>query len=262
MNFARTALAVIFVVFVGCSSGEEVRSDGGPSAQAGSSTAESGDASASTAALAASPTTSEFVRLQGVVNVPEGEPGKLSVVVVGPGGKSSVPVIIRNRTSDTLSNIEVTGTARSGDGKLIGSGSSQGFVPSNVKSGEWAFGYVFIDAGDLPVDATFDFTATGDKGEESGLFGAVDVKVAEVEITKAQFGGNQVVGVLQNPTSEEVAGPVSVDVMCFDGDRPVSTHRSYAEGDSVPPNGTTSFSVDLFEASCGTFAIGASGHAN
>jgi hypothetical protein len=193
------------------------------------------------------------------IAIPEGEAGKLSVVMVGRPSRGSVPVVIRNRTANPLAGMEVSGTARNASGTLVGSGSSQGFVPENVKSGEWAFGYVFFGIEPLPADAKFDLTATGKA--PSSLFASVDLRVQEVNRASASYGGTKLVGILSNPTNKEVKGPISVDVMCFDGAMPIATVRGFTNADSAAPNGTVPFSVDLpRDSPCRSFAVGGSGH--
>jgi hypothetical protein len=221
-----------------------------------------GSASSAPTTLAVSdarPATSKFIHVQGDITVPDGEPSKLSVVVIGRPGQGSVPVVVRNRTGKSLAGIDVAGTARDASGALIASGSSQGFVPENVKPGEWAFGYVFFGTEDLPGDAKFELAATGK--EPDSHFGSIDLLVKEVTTPAGDFGGMKIVGILANPTAQEVKGPVSVDTMCFDGATPIFTSGGFADADSVAADGTTSFSLNLpSDVACGTFAVGGSGH--
>ncbi|HVM36264.1 MAG TPA: hypothetical protein VM784_13105 [Actinomycetota bacterium] len=142
---------------------------------------------------------------------------------------------------------------------MAGTGSSQGFVPENVNSGEWAFGYVFFGVEALPADTKFDLTATGKA--PNPLLASVDLRVKEVSRASASFGGTKLVGILANPTNKEVKGPISVDVMCFDGAMPIATARGFTDASSAAPNGTVSFSVDLpRDSPCRSFALGGSGH--
>lgn len=197
------------------------------------------------------------------IAVPDGEPNELAVVRVGSadGSDSSVPVLLRNGTDQALTGIEVTGTARDSSGSLTGSGSSQGTVPSVVASGEWAFGYVYFGTEPLPAGTTFDLSASGREYEEGELFGSVDLAVTEVERTTGEFGGEQFVGILSNPTDMQIEGPISVDAICFDDAEavPTGTVRTFADGNSVAPGGTVSFSLDLFDQACTVFALGGSG---
>lgn len=263
-----TLVLILAVLLAACSSSGEVRSDDGPQAESTVTSAlfdpdGSGgqDASTTTAAVAASPSTSPMIATVGTVTVPDGESGELSVVLQGLAidDSGSLPVVVRNRTSDTVFNVEATATARGADGSLAGSGSSQGFAPTTVAPGEWAFGYVYF-GGSVPAGAEFDITATAET--ESGFIGSVDVKPVETNIVPSEFSGQQIVGIVENGTEQEVSGPVSVQVMCFDqaGSALVKTHSGFTDADSIAAGGTASFSVDLFEDPCPNFAVGASGY--
>ena len=130
------------------------------------------------------PTTSPLLNIKGNFEIPAGEDGALSVVVVGQADPASgtVPVVIRNMTATPLANLEVGGTARNGAGDLMGSGSSQGFAPELVNPGEWAFGYVYIDGVKAANDTAFDLTATG--SEPDDFMSSADVEIVEVALTK------------------------------------------------------------------------------
>lgn len=244
----------------GSDSGDEVaRSGNGPTAGT-SEVGEENATEASEAAESAAPTTSAMLNVKGDLQVPDGDQGELSIVVVGTpkSGDDSVPVIVRNRTAEPLANIDVTGTARDAAGSLIGSGSSQGFAPDLVLPGEWTVGYVYFDSGKLKPDTEYDLTATGSEPDE--FMNAVDVEVVEVSQTKGQFG-EQLVGIVENPTDAEVGGPIDVMVACFGkAGELLYTTSGFVEGDSLPPGGTSSFSVDLFDGACENWAVGSSGY--
>jgi hypothetical protein len=217
------------------------------------------DGTTTTEAVTA-PSTSPALRVVGNVVIPDGEVGKLSVVLLGlvdDGG--SVPVVVRNRTDDTLYSIEASATARDAAGALAGSGSSQGFSPSTVEPGEWAFGYVYF-SGDVPADATFDVTATGES--DDGFIGSLDVTPVETNVVPVEYGGNEIVGIVENPNDETVSGPVSVDIICFDaaGTAITGTHQSFTDAEEVAAGGTASFSVSISEDPCPNYAVGASGY--
>ena len=208
----------------------------------------------------ADPSTSSALAVVGTVTIPEGRPGELDVVLLGTldDASGTVPVVVRNNTSSPAYNLEATGTARAPDGSLAGSGSSQGFEPATVEPGEWAFGYVFFSAA-IPGDAEFDITATADT--EQGFAGSLGASLSEVTTNSDEFG-QHVVGIVTNDSDAEMGGPVSVSVACFDqtGTQVLDVHTGFAEGDAIPAGGTSSFTVDLFDAPCPVFAVGASGY--
>ena len=261
----RLAAAVCAVTLLsGCGGSDTedtdtVRSGNGPT-KASSADASQETAEESAEGPAVEPTTSPMLNIKGNFEVPVGEDGALSIVVIGKPDPASgtVPVVIRNMTSSPLTNLEVSGTARDGAGELMGSGSSQGFAPELVNAGEWAFGYVFIDGVKAAKDTEFDFTATGSEPDE--FLSSVDVEILEVALTKGNYGNN-LTGILKNPTDEEVSGPVDVSAACFDKSGAlISTQSGYADSDSLAPGGTSSFSVDLFDEPCEFFAMGSSGY--
>ncbi len=262
MGGMRTVLlAGALALGAGCAGdGAEERSGPGPSIGTTTSTARVlGVVETATTTGAATPADPASVYISGDVVIPPGESGRLSVVLVGPPLQSSVPVVVRNRTANALTSLEVTGTARNEAGTLVASGSSHGLVPAVLLPGEWGFGQVYFGGSDLPGDATFDLTATGRTAEENRFFGAADVTVVEVA-RAAGLVGEAIVGIVRNTTGEEVRGPISTVVICFADGRPTSTHQGYVDGNSVPPGATVSLSVDLFDSRCPAFALGASGY--
>lgn len=206
----------------------------------------------------AEPSNSSYLLLDGSPLIPDGSPGQLAVVLIGSPDGGSVPVIVRNRTSEAVSFTVVSGTARDSSGSLVGSGESQGFEPAIIGPGEWAIGYVYFGWDDLPADATFDLAATGQPVDE--YFIELNATVEEFNRTQGSFG-EAIVGIAKNTHDVEINGPVSVMVGCFsaDGDRLISTYSAYTDGEGIAPGGTSSFSVDLFD-DCPVFALGVSGY--
>lgn len=256
----RLAIAVCAVTLLaGCGGSEDtVRSGNGPSPK--DADAANGSSEAGGEGSSVEPTTSPLLTIKGNFEIPDGEVGKLSVVEIGEADPASgtVPVVIRNMTESPLANLEVSGTARDGGGQLMGSGASQGFAPELVEPGEWAFGYVFIDGVKAAKGTEFDFTATG--SEPDDLLGSIDVEIVEVALTKGKFGNN-LTGIVKNPTEGEVSGPIDVSAACFNKSGTlISTQSGFADSDTLAPGGTSSFSVDLFDAPCESFAMGSSGY--
>jgi hypothetical protein len=213
---------------------------------------------ATTTTAATELTTSRYVHVEGDITIPDGQAGELSVALVGRPDGSGVPFVVRNRTNAPLQDISVTGTVRDRAGKLLGSGSSQAMVPSVVQPGEWGFGYVYFGTEDLPADAAFDLKAEGSPVESTG-FDDVDLEVTEVSRANGEFGA-QLVGIMRNTSDATIEGPIDVVAICFDGAVPTSTVSGFTDGDEVAAGATTSFSLDLLDASCPAFAIGGSGY--
>lgn len=265
------ALFASLVTITACSSTKHVASGTGPQvsstttttlvAPSATSTTIAPPATTTTAAVTATPKTSAALHLSAAVNLPAGQPGKLSVIAVGSAptdaNDSSVPVVVRNNTSGTVYNVSASGTARR-SGALVGSGQSQGFAPAAVHPGEWAFGFVYFGQASL-VGATFDVTATADAAASS--FGQhVDLNIAEVNRTPGQFGEDSLVGIVSNPTATTVSPPIEVFVICFDGANPKSVFSGFTDGNiPLAPKATASFSVSLTSGSCQSYALGSNG---
>ncbi|MGY6502465.1 MAG: FxLYD domain-containing protein [Acidimicrobiales bacterium] len=259
---------------VSCTDGEVVRSGDGPTPNPGDVTAVAADEAApettkdtkppsttstTQAVQDAEPSTSAVLTTVGTTAVPDGESGSLSIVLTGPPQRGSVPVAVRNRTPDTIHSLEVSGTARTPAGDLVASGSSFSMAPARLGAGEWAFGFVYFGYDEFPGDVSFDLTASGQT--QPGFMGQIDVRPVELNQIEGSYS-RQVVGIVQNDSDDEVAGPISVSVACFDdsGTQLLSTHESFTDGNDLAPGGTSSFSIDLFDVTaCANYVVGASG---
>lgn len=255
LGIAGVALAIIGVVII-----DDAIDDVNGALDRGHEISSNDAAATGDAASGPESSTSPAIEVVGAVHIPEGTLGELDVVLLGPeiDETGSLPVVVRNNTSSSVYNLEATGTARGPDGSLAGSGTSQGFEPATLEPGEWAFGYVYFGAA-VPDGTQFDISATADT--EPGFAGSLSASPTEVNVVPGQFGGQQVVGIVTNETGEEMSGPVSVNVACFDqaGSQPLIVHIGYADTDSIPAGGSSSFTVDLFDGECPNFAVGASG---
>jgi hypothetical protein len=241
------------------SSSKTTASNSGPTPSATSGEG----ASSTTTQPSAKPHKSRFLYFSAPVAFPAGPPDKLSIVEQGPpltgAGSTTVHVVIRNNTSEAVVQVKVSGTARRG-GALVGSGESQGMAPERVEPGEFTLGYVFFQNA-VPAGATFDLTVTGTPVSEATFANSADVLISEVNRQPpAEFGNESVVGIVKNPTSKIVHGPVSVDVTCFVGAKPISQSGGFTNADSIAPNGTASFEISLPDGACPVFAVGASGY--
>lgn len=97
----------------------------------------------------AAPDASQYVAGFGdlsVLQLPDGEPGQVTVIVAATelDSSGSLPVILRNNTAEAVGQIDVTGRARN-NGDLVGSGSSRGARHLTL-----AFGPPAVVAGELP----------------------------------------------------------------------------------------------------------------
>ncbi|WP_104131192.1 hypothetical protein [Cryobacterium sp. M91] len=188
---------------------------------------------------------------------PDGEPGEVSVVQVGPLDKDSGTLIFafRNNTSDGISHVDWSSTARSG-GSIVATGSSQGTTPSQVQPGEVGLAYIYFDnSAAVPDDSEYEFTASTSPVDTSSY------NTAPFKVTEANLVGEAIVGSAINETGAEATGPYSVSIYCFDGDNLLSQSGTYAEqDDDIADGGTVTFSANLYGDACPTFALGVGGY--
>lgn len=189
-------------------------------------------------------------------NFPDGEAGKVSVVQVGSmlKDKGILLFAFRNNTDAAISHVDWSATARSG-GSIVGSGSSQGTTPSQVRPGEVGLAYIFFDsAATIPDDADYDFQVSTSPADTSFF------NTADLEVTEANGSNDAIVGGATNATDANATGPFSVDVYCFDGDNLIDQATGFSDQDSAAPGDAVSFSVALYGQQCSTFALGVSGY--
>jgi hypothetical protein len=192
-------------------------------------------------------------------NFADGEPDEVSVVQIGPLDKpglgASLLFAFRNNTSEAISHVDWTTTARSG-GSIISTGSSQGTTPSQVQPGEAGLAYIYFENGEtIPDDAEYEFTVSTSPADTSPY------NTAPFKVTEANLSGDAIVGSATNETRAEATGPYSVNVYCFDGDNIASQFMTFAEQDGeIADGGTVTFTARLYGPQCPTFALGVSGY--
>ena len=187
--------------------------------------------------------------------LPDGEPGKLSVIVAGKFDGSVVPVIIRNNTDTPVTRVTVSATAHEGSGAMLGAGGDQGFNPYLVMPGEITMGYVYFSDADFPEDVTFDYEVSASKYDPNDSFGALDL-----DVTKANIVGKNVIGILTNNSNKAVSGPIGAVVYCFDGNgNLLDYHSDFTDKENADPGGTIPFQVNLRDDECPIFLVAGSG---
>jgi len=196
-------------------------------------------------------------------NLPAGEPGKVSVIAQAPlekddigMGSAELTFAFRNNTEDAISHVDWTATARAG-GKIVATGSSQGTQPAQIAPGEVGMAFIYFETGEKIPDngATYEFSAETSEADTESY------NTAPLVVGEANRTGNAIVGEATNETGEPVVGPYGAEVYCFAGNKLVGRTGSFAEEDGdVAPDGTVHFTVDLFDTSCKSFAIGVSGY--
>ncbi|MBI5962406.1 MAG: hypothetical protein HY863_02930 [Chloroflexi bacterium] len=192
-------------------------------------------------------------------NFPQGESGKISVVAFGKFKYSSIPIVIRNNTSEDVIRVKVLGIAKSVEGTMLASGGDQGFYPNIVRPGEIALGYVYFGSDiNLPEDVKYEFEASAKpKNPDTTKF----ENIRDLEIFEANLVDRRIIGLLKNTYSEMVHGPISVNVFCFDTDGNIlSDNSDFTDKDQVLFDETIPFQVDLGNNQCPVYLITASGY--
>ena len=188
---------------------------------------------------------------------PDGETGEASVVQIGPLDKERGTLVFafRNNTSDGISHVDWTATARSA-GAIVATGSSQGTTPSQVQPGEVGLAYIYFDnSAEVTDDAEYEFTVSTSPVDTSSY------NTAPFKVTEATLVGESIVGAATNETGAEAIGPYGVSIYCFDGDNLVSQLGTYAEqSDEIADGGSVTFSENLYGDACPTFALGVGGY--
>jgi len=186
-----------------------------------------------------------------------GKNRQLSIVATGIYDGTSIPLIVRNNTGKDIVRVQVTGVARSADGKLLASGGDQGFGPNVLHSGDYAIGYVYFSGIDLPADAKYEFeTSSTDVVDDS-----YD-SIRDLVVTEADSLDGRIVGFLQNNFKETVKGPMGVKVMCVGADGTLlGMFQGYTDKDSAKSAEKVPFQVDIYgQVDCTNFLVAASGY--
>jgi hypothetical protein len=211
-----------------------------------STTAPPGPKDARASELVAGPSSPAF---------PDGKDG-LDTLSLGPAhdlNQTSLPIVLRNNTKDTIYNVTLTGGARQ-NGQQITTITGTQLVPQRVEPGEIVFGYVTF-AKPLPAGSEMDATAravTADSGSTHAL--------AVLEAKPAQ-GPDRITGRITNPGDKDVAQG-DVVVACFGADG-TPLYSTLGHTGAVAAGDDVSFTVELkakpAEVDCSRFLVGASG---
>jgi hypothetical protein len=191
-------------------------------------------------------------------NFPEGESGKISVIAVGKFSQSSIPIVVRNNTSEDVIRIKVSSVAKSVDGTMLASGGELSFNPNLVRPGEIAIGDIYFSNDiNLPEDVKFDFEASAKpKNPDTMKY----ENIRDLEISESNLIGERIVGLLKNTNSEIVNGPISVVVFCFDTNgNLLSNYSDFTDKDQASLNETIPFQVGLGNSQCPIYLISAYG---
>lgn len=195
--------------------------------------------------------------------VSETQKHKLAVLEIGklpnpiPEEGYSVPFVVRNGTSYPVGDLQGSGTIWSPTGKVVGSGSDQGFVPTRLLPGQDAFAYIYLSPGtSVPAGSTIKVSVSSQKSSSPNTY------FADLQVVTANNTGMQIVGLVRNPRQHSVQGPGTVIAYCVSSSgnvmgEPVSDVPNIPES-GLNAGATASFTIGLYGAKCPSFIIGSS----
>jgi hypothetical protein len=190
--------------------------------------------------------------------VPDGTPGEVTVVAIGPTGGEYVPVVVRNDTDAVVVDAQVSMEAVGPDGEVVVRGSLRGeLAPYRLQPGEIAVGDVWFGGAAIPADATLE--AETSVPDDDSFPDKVDYEIREATVEDGMVSGVIANG-SDRPTGDLTA---MVTVMCFDGATPtvregiiLSSPPALAPGEEAP------FAVERFlDTQCEEYLVAVGGFA-
>lgn len=192
----------------------------------------------------------------------EGAPGKADVVasgkVIADAMGTTVPIALRNNTEDTISSIEVAGSAVDASGKILASGQSQGLNPAVVPPGGISLGYVYFSSTTkVPANAKMEFTVASQPVEEGTKPYFRDLKVDQANLV-----GEAITGKATNTSQDTLNGPYAVRVTCFDAKGAMmDSQTTYASPSAdIAAGQSVTFQVQFYGKKCPSFLLGVGGY--
>lgn len=179
--------------------------------------------------------------------LPQGEPGKLSVIAYGPVDDLThqLPMVIRNNTGNDIVGPKVSVTVRDSSGGLLGAGDALSIEPYYVRAGGVAFGAIsFLSDTSFPADATYEFKVTSTPPSQARFYPSADLDIVEA----AGFP-DHIAGTVKNGYDKEIKGPLQFAAVCFDDNGNVLNYDSgFSDIGQLAPGETQSFQIDLLAA--------------
>lgn len=172
----------------------------------------------------------------------EGEPGVVSVVLIGAPIDYDVPIVIRNNSDETAFLDGITGIARGADGRLIGVVEDDQIAPYRIEAGELAIGIVSFGRDVmLPPDAAYELNVN--LREATARHSLANLQVVEAELTATGL-----LGVVENNSGVPVRFP-RVTVLWFDeAGATTGGYRGYVVEDEIAAGGIGTFNAEFYGA--------------
>lgn len=194
--------------------------------------------------------------------LPAGKSGVVALVSEGArtDQSGSLPVVMRNNTSHTVARITASGTIQNASGKLIATGSDQGFMPNLVQPGGIAFGYIYFQdpSASIPPGGKVSIQLGSTPASQDAYENIRELKVENTNLTVGE-SGKQILGQAVDQYHYRISGPIGVDVACFDKTgRVLDVDSDFASPDNLMPGQTASYTVSL-TSRCPVYLVAASG---
>jgi hypothetical protein len=182
--------------------------------------------------------------------VPPGEPDTVTLAAVGAFRSSDAPYVVRNNTDSAVSDVVVTGVARSASGELLGmieTLPNHATKPTTLQPGDVAIGMAFADI-DLPPDAVFEYTVTFAEGANSTN---VDLIISE-----SSWQTDHLIGIAHNPTDKQL-GTGYMGVLCMEADGTPTTYEPFNLEGPIGPQADAIFqAAGLYSVDdCSTYLV-------
>jgi len=183
-------------------------------------------------------------------------PGEVSLVYTAPLKPNFLsyvfqPFVVRNNTSEPVSNVRVEATIYSGD-IIEGTESNLGGStnPSVIEPGQWAYGYItYNEAPQSSMQVKYSVTSSAP--------GASIYKVGDLKVLSADLMDNTINALVMNQTGQEVTGFIHVTAFCLNSSgNPTFPHDDLSRG--LAPNVKKRYKIGLSTGpSCSSFLVGA-----
>lgn len=152
--------------------------------------------------------------------LPAGTPGQVSIIPLAPYEYGRLPILVRNDSDRTLTNLHVLATIRDREGDLIAA-EDDWTTPSVVQPGGIAFYSVFFGA-DLTGAPQANATYTFEYYEAEPAYDAELSLTVPLILLSADISEDVIVGRARNTSADTIDHwAVDTHVLCFSADRQV-----------------------------------------
>lgn len=171
-------------------------------------------------------------------------------VIVLKHESGTLHIVVRNNTQQPVTIKKVDVTIKAGDGSLLAVEEEMWLDPSVVGPSEIAYGSFRLWDLEVPPDVQYEF----DVEPMSPDGGSIALEIRDQSIVGERF-----LGMLYNPSSVPVRGPIDVTVLCFDTDGSFVDDRSdFTTKEFIPPGESIPYQVKV-NVRCPTYLMWSEG---